>query len=155
VTCSGKINHVGTRIGIPFIDYFYSYTHAQDCGNTWCALLRCETAPMQSSITLIERPALSCSMIWRPLTALSAQHWTHCVWRVTWAHHPPPLPHPYSHPPTTLYAALLIFCAMSGTGKLCGIEYFKLVILKYFNVPTWSIFTGLVTIDIVLVTYVL
>jgi len=43
---------------------------------------------------------------------------------------------------------------LSATGKLCNIEYFKFVILKYFNVltwsilagPTWSIFTGLVTI---------
>jgi len=37
---------------------------------------------------------------------------------------------------------------LSGTGKLYDIEYFKLVILKYFNVPTWLIFTGLVTYDI-------
>jgi len=34
---------------------------------------------------------------------------------------------------------------LSGTGDLCGIEYFKLVFLKYLNVPTWSIFAGLVT----------
>jgi len=26
-----------------------------------------------------------------------------------------------------------------GTEKLCGIEYFRLVFLKYINVPTWSI----------------
>jgi len=34
---------------------------------------------------------------------------------------------------------------LSGTGELCGIEYFKLVFLKYINVPTWLIFAGLVT----------
>jgi len=34
---------------------------------------------------------------------------------------------------------------LSGTRELCGIEYFKLVFLKYINVPTWSIFTDLVT----------
>jgi len=28
---------------------------------------------------------------------------------------------------------------LSGTGELCGIEYFKLVFFKYLNVPTWSI----------------
>jgi len=39
---------------------------------------------------------------------------------------------------------------LSGTGELCGIEYFKLVFLKYLNMPTWSIFVGLVTIVIVL-----
>ena len=27
------------------------------------------------------------------------------------------------------------------TGELCGIGYFKLVFLKYLNVPTWLIFT--------------
>jgi len=34
---------------------------------------------------------------------------------------------------------------LSGTGKLCGIEYFKLVFLKYINGPTLLIFAGLVT----------
>jgi len=34
---------------------------------------------------------------------------------------------------------------LSGTEELCGIEYFKLVFLKYLNVSTWSIFAGLVT----------
>jgi len=43
------------------------------------ALLRCETAPMQTYITLIGGPALPFSMVWRPLTAPLAQHWSHCV----------------------------------------------------------------------------
>jgi len=34
---------------------------------------------------------------------------------------------------------------LSDAGELYGIEYFKLVFLKYLNVPTWSIFAGLVT----------
>jgi len=34
------------------------------------------------------------------------------------------------------YQALIALWLLSGTGKLCGIEYFKLVFLKYVNVPT-------------------
>jgi len=41
---------------------------------------------------------------------------------------------------------------LSGTAELCGIEYLKMVFLKYLNVPTWSIFAGLVTIYLCLKT---
>jgi len=66
-------------------------------------------------MTVIRHPALPCSVVWRPLTAHLAQQLVNLMW------------------------------LLSGTGELCGIEYFKLVFLKYLNVPTWSIFTGLVT----------
>jgi len=45
----------------------------------------------------------------------------------------------------TLLCFIKLTRLLSGTGELCGIEYFKLVFLKYLNIPTWSIFAGLVT----------
>jgi len=51
-----------------------------------------------SSMTVIRRPALPCSVVLWPLMALLALSWFHCVWRVTLAHrplHPPTQPSPY------------------------------------------------------------
>jgi len=63
----------------------------------------------QSSITVIRWHAMPCSVVWEPLMAPLAHSWSHCVWRLTWDHHPPPPTHPLA----PLYVVLMIFCAMS------------------------------------------
>jgi len=56
----------------------------------------------QSSMTVIGRPVLACSVVWRPLTAPLAQQLVPLSLKGDLS---PP------HPPTTLYVALVIFCA--------------------------------------------
>jgi len=65
-------------------------------------------------MTVIGWPALPCSVVWRPLMAL-AHNWSHrlppCL-KGNLSPPPTPQPHPYSHLPASLYAAVMIFCAM-------------------------------------------
>jgi len=61
-----------------------------------------------SFMTVIRRPALPFSVVWRPLMALLAQQLVPLCLRVTLAHRPPHLP---THPPP--YVTLVIFCATS------------------------------------------
>jgi len=54
----------------------------------------------QSFMTVIRRPAMLCSVVLWPLMASLAHNWSHCVWKLIWAHHLSPLPHPTpTHPP--------------------------------------------------------
>jgi len=101
----------------------------------------------QSSMTVIRQPALSCSVVW-------GDHWqllwhttgsiVLChIWKRLWK--TSKFNSRYLYDCLLVAIALLCFSCKSYVVNIRHIEYFKLVFLKYINVPTWSIFAGLVT----------
>jgi len=100
----------------------------------------------QSSMTVIRQPALTCRVVWEPLTASLAHNWSHCfVQHLEKTLETSKSNSRYLYDCLLVAIALLCFSCKSYAITVRHIEYFKMVFLKYSNVPTWSIFAGLVT----------